>query len=142
MPVIQATGHLASIPNLNKDLLSTATRRTGHRRRTSTSRRSRRQHQRHRRALTVAISTIPLRGSEQSIHFWMAGGAAMGKLKSLQEQVQTLSSEELAQFRAWLLDRDWHDWDAQLEQDIQDGRLDALAEQALRDHASGKATSL
>src|SRR5687767_6089770 len=66
----------------------------------------------------------------------------MGKVESLQEQVQTLSREEFAQFRAWLLDRDWADWDAQLEGDVEAGRLDALAEQALRDHASGKTTPL
>ena len=66
----------------------------------------------------------------------------MSNVESLQEQVRTLSREEFAQFRAWLLDRDWADWDVQLEEDVRDGRLDAPAEQALRDHAAGKTTAL
>ena len=66
----------------------------------------------------------------------------MSELESLQEQVRALSRDELAQFRAWFIDRDWIEWDAQLEDDVQAGRLDALAGQALRDHASGKTASL
>jgi hypothetical protein len=66
----------------------------------------------------------------------------MGRVESLQEQVQALSREEFAQFRACLLDRDWADWDVQVEHDVQAGRLDSLADQARRDHASGKTTAL
>ena len=66
----------------------------------------------------------------------------MGNVESLQEQVEALSPGELAEFRRWFLDRDWADWDAQLERDVRDRRLDALADQALRDHASGKTTLL
>jgi len=56
--------------------------------------------------------------------------------------VQALSPEELAQFRAWFLEFDWATWDHQIERDVQAGRLDALAEKALRDHAAGKTTPL
>jgi len=55
---------------------------------------------------------------------------------------QALSPEELAQFRAWFLEFDWATWDHQIERDVQAGRLDALAEKALRDHAAGKTTPL
>jgi len=66
----------------------------------------------------------------------------MGEVESLQEQVRALSQPELAQFRMWFLEHDWADWDAQLEQDVRDGRLDTLADRALRDHASGKTSAL
>jgi len=46
--------------------------------------------------------------------------------------------EELAQFRAWFLEFDWAAWDRQIEVDVRAGRLDAFAEQALHDHATGK----
>ena len=66
----------------------------------------------------------------------------MGKLEQLEQQIQNLSKEELAQFRAWFLEFDWENWDRQLECDVAASKLDALGEKALRDHASGKSTSL
>jgi hypothetical protein len=66
----------------------------------------------------------------------------MGKLEQLEQQIQNLSKEELAQFRAWFLEFDWEKWDRQLERDVAAGKLDALGEKALRDHASGKSTPL
>ena len=64
----------------------------------------------------------------------------MSKIEIIEQQVQGLSADELKQFRAWFLEFDWAAWDRQLERDISAGRLDALAEKALRDHASGKTT--
>ena len=60
----------------------------------------------------------------------------MGKIEDIERQVQALSSEELAQFRAWFLEFDSAAWDHQIERDVRAGRLDALAEKALSDHAS------
>lgn len=64
----------------------------------------------------------------------------MSKIEQLEQQVQSLSKEELAQFREWFLEFDWAMWDRQLERDVAAGKLDALADKALRDHASGKST--
>jgi hypothetical protein len=66
----------------------------------------------------------------------------MSKVENLEQQIKALSNEELRQFRAWFLDFDWAVWDQQLERDVAAGKLDALAEKALRDHASGKTTPL
>lgn len=66
----------------------------------------------------------------------------MGKVEKLEQQIEALSSEELAQFRAWFLEFDWAAWDAQLESDARAGRLDAFAETALADHAARKTTRL
>jgi hypothetical protein len=66
----------------------------------------------------------------------------MGKIEKIEQEVQALSPEELAQFRAWFLEYDWAAWDRQIERDSQAGRLDDLATKALRDHAAGKTTPL
>jgi hypothetical protein len=62
----------------------------------------------------------------------------MGKIEDLEQQVQALSLDELARFRTWFLEFDWAAWDQQIERDVRAGRLDDLADKALRDHASGK----
>jgi hypothetical protein len=66
----------------------------------------------------------------------------MGRIEKIEQEVQALSPEELAQFRAWFLEYDWAAWDRQVERDSQTGRLDDLAAKALRDHAAGKTTPL
>jgi hypothetical protein len=66
----------------------------------------------------------------------------MGKIEKIEQEVQALSPEELAQFRAWFLEYDWAAWDRQIERDSEAGRLDELAAKALRDHAAGKTTPL
>ena len=66
----------------------------------------------------------------------------MDKVERIEQEVEALSPEELAQFRAWFLEYDWAVWDRQLERDVQAGRLDDLAENALRDHAAGKTKPL
>ncbi len=62
----------------------------------------------------------------------------MGKIEDLEQQVQALSLDELARFRTWFLEFAWAAWDQQIERDVRAGRLDDLADKALRDHASGK----
>ena len=66
----------------------------------------------------------------------------MSKVESIEQQIKALSAEELAQLRAWFLEFDWALWDRQLERDVAAGKLDTLAQQALRDHAAGKTTPL
>jgi hypothetical protein len=66
----------------------------------------------------------------------------MSKVEKIEQEVQALSPAELAEFRAWFLAYEWAAWDRQLERDVQAGRLDDLAEKALRDHAAGQTTPL
>ena len=66
----------------------------------------------------------------------------MSNIEKIEQDVQALSPAELAQFRVWFLEYDWAAWDRQLERDVQAGRLDDLAEKALRDRAAGKTTPL
>jgi hypothetical protein len=66
----------------------------------------------------------------------------MSKVENLEKEIQQLSPEELAEFRRWFADFDAPLWDHQLESDVKAGKLDALAEKALRAHAAGQSTKL
>ncbi len=64
--------------------------------------------------------------------------STMADLEKIEGEISSLSKEELSQFRAWFQEHDWQEWDRQLEKDVADGKLDSLAEEALRDHESGQ----
>jgi hypothetical protein len=64
----------------------------------------------------------------------------MSKVESLEKRISALSAEELAEFRQWFAEFDAAAWDRQIERHAKAGKLDALADEALRDHASGKST--
>ena len=66
----------------------------------------------------------------------------MEKVENIECEVQEFSPEELARFRQWFAAFDAEAWDRQFEADVTAGKLDALAERALRDHAAGKSTKL
>jgi hypothetical protein len=42
----------------------------------------------------------------------------MGKVESIEQAVQALTPEEVADFRAWFAEFDWAAWDRQIERDI------------------------
>lgn len=66
----------------------------------------------------------------------------MSSVKEIEAAVSKLSSDELSSFRAWFAGFDAEVWDRQFEQDARGGRLDALAEEALRDLDEGRCTDL
>jgi hypothetical protein len=66
----------------------------------------------------------------------------MRKLERIEQQIQALSPEELAEFRAWFLEFDWAAWDRQLERDVTAGRLDTLMDTAVREHEAGRSKPL
>ena len=66
----------------------------------------------------------------------------MSTMQELQTAVGQLSAEELSVFRAWFAEFDAKVWDQEFEQDVAAGRLDALAQEALRDLREGQCTDL
>lgn len=66
----------------------------------------------------------------------------MGRVESIESQIQDLSPQELATLREWFAEFDAEAWDRQFEADVQAGKLDAMAERALRDHLAGRSTKL
>jgi hypothetical protein len=66
----------------------------------------------------------------------------MGTVPEIEAAVRELSPSDLSNFRKWFQEFDAEAWDRQLEQDAQAGRLDALAEEALKDFRQGRSTDL
>jgi hypothetical protein len=66
----------------------------------------------------------------------------MSRLQDIESQIKELSSDELRAFREWFLTYDAESWDRQFEADANLGKLDQLADQALRDHSAGFSTKL
>lgn len=66
----------------------------------------------------------------------------MGKLEKIERQIKDLSAEEMAELRAWFAEFDAEAWDRRFEADVRSGKLDALATDALKAHASGATTKL
>ena len=62
----------------------------------------------------------------------------MSELEEIEQRIRRLSSQELAQFRAWFAEFDHALWDRQIEQDSKAGKLDKLAAEALADYKAGK----
>jgi hypothetical protein len=63
-------------------------------------------------------------------------------LEHIEAQVQQLSPSDFAKFREWFQEYAWQQWDRQIEQDSKSGKLQALAEKALADHAAGRTKPL
>jgi len=68
--------------------------------------------------------------------------ATMSRIETIEKEVAALSGEELASFRAWFAEFDAASWDQQIADDARLGKLDALADEALRDFKSGKCSDL
>ena len=56
----------------------------------------------------------------------------MDKVEKIGREIREFSPSELAAFRKWFHDFDAEAWDRQIEGDAQAGKLDALAEAALK----------
>jgi hypothetical protein len=55
----------------------------------------------------------------------------MTTLEQIEAAILTLPSDEFKKLRKWFLDLDYQRWDKQLEQDIAEGKLEALADEAI-----------
>jgi hypothetical protein len=66
----------------------------------------------------------------------------MKRLENVENEMKRLTAEELRAFRNWFAEFDADAWDQQFESDVRSGKLDGLAERALRDHKAGNTTDL
>ncbi len=66
----------------------------------------------------------------------------MTSVQELENTVASLPKEEYNQFRHWFLDRDWDEWDRQIEEDAEAGKLDFLVKEALEARKSHKLKEL
>ncbi len=66
----------------------------------------------------------------------------MSTVIEIEQAIQQLSAEQLAALRAWFAEFDAAIWDRQFEADVAAGRLDNLAEEAIKDFREGRCTDL
>jgi hypothetical protein len=66
----------------------------------------------------------------------------MNRVSRIEQQVKDLTAEELGAFRKWFMAFDTEAWDRQLEADAVTGKLDGMAERALRDRSASRSTKL
>ncbi len=66
----------------------------------------------------------------------------MSKIKEIEKEVQGLKPDELKAFRKWFWEFDAEAWDRQFEKDALAGKLDSLAEAALKSFKSGKCSEI
>lgn len=66
----------------------------------------------------------------------------MSKVKKIEQEIERLSRSEFAQLRDWILERDWQSWDAQIERDVQAGKLDELIGESQEDYRAGRTREL
>ena len=66
----------------------------------------------------------------------------MSTIQEIEQAVSKLPPKELSTFRSWFAEFDAAVWDKQFEQDVADGRMDKLADEALNDLREGRCTNL
>jgi len=66
----------------------------------------------------------------------------MSRVERIEGEVMNLTSDELRAFRDWFEQFDAEMWDEQIEADANNGKLQSLAERALKDHEAGRSTIL
>ena len=67
---------------------------------------------------------------------------SMSTVAEIEAAIRKLADEDLVALRAWFAEFDASAWDRQFERDVADGRLDALADEALQDWRGGRCTDL
>jgi len=61
----------------------------------------------------------------------------MTRVEDIAKAVEGLPADEYRHFRAWFLDRDWAQWDRQIDADSASGRLDFLVAEAIEEKKQG-----
>jgi len=62
----------------------------------------------------------------------------VGKIEALEKEIESLTPDEMVEFRTWFMEYISEMWDRKIEDDIETGKLDDLAEEAMVSHRQGK----
>ncbi len=66
----------------------------------------------------------------------------MVTVEKIQSEIETLPHHEYTRLMRWIYEKDWQDWDRELEGDIASGKLDFLIKEALDEKKNGKLKAL
>ena len=78
------------------------------------------------------------------VHLWQATKVVlfMSRVEEIQSAIVSLSQEEYAHLRQWFAQRDWEQWDREIEEDAASGKLDFLVDEAVAERAEGRLQEL
>ncbi|NOZ63067.1 MAG: hypothetical protein GXO74_15560 [Calditrichaeota bacterium] len=62
----------------------------------------------------------------------------MIKVEEIIAAIETLPHDQYNKFKKWFLQKEWEEWDRQIEIDSRAGKLDFLIEEALEEKRKGK----
>jgi len=63
-------------------------------------------------------------------------------MEEIKNAVVSFPVNDYRQFRHWFLERDWAQWDKQIQADSASGKLDFLVEEAMDEKSRGKLRDL
>ena len=66
----------------------------------------------------------------------------MSKVEEIQSTIVSLPPEDYARLRQWFAERDWDQWDREIERDTAAGKLDFLIDEAVAEKAQGRLQEL
>jgi hypothetical protein len=66
----------------------------------------------------------------------------MTGIDEIKNAVVSLPVNEYRKFRDWFLERDWKEWDKQIEADSESGKLDFLVKEAMDEKSRGNLREL
>ncbi|MEM1240126.1 MAG: hypothetical protein AAGI45_09830 [Cyanobacteria bacterium P01_H01_bin.26] len=61
----------------------------------------------------------------------------MSNVEQIEAAILSLPSTEFERLRLWFFELDHERWDKQIEQDIEDGRLETFAQEAIAEYQAG-----
>ena len=66
----------------------------------------------------------------------------MGRIEEIQSAIESLPQDEFRRLRDWFTEKDWEEWDKEIEADSKSGKLDFLVREAFEDKEKGKLKEL
>lgn len=66
----------------------------------------------------------------------------MTVVQEIEKTILSLPKKEYEELRRWFLERDWDEWDMNIERDASAGKLDFLVQEAAEEKRRGKLRDL
>ena len=66
----------------------------------------------------------------------------MLRIEEIKSIIEKLPKNEFLELKSWILEKDWQQWDEEIERDSKEGKLDFLIEEALKEKRQGKLREL
>jgi hypothetical protein len=66
----------------------------------------------------------------------------MSKVEKLKKEIEELPKEEFTELFQWLSEKDWENWDREIETDSESGKLDFLVKEARQAKKKGTLKNL